>query len=185
MYVSCLSVFIRCAAQMFMLQFKEKYNTNDMQMCEACYIYQRDRGVPPPGRTLRPWPSEYEVVDVDMRHPQVFLGLHLVEVAQDHAAAHTSVGKQLAKELHEWGFDVANFDDTSDVLVAMMRRFRSSKHDIQYMVQRRIQVVASARGYESSINFHKADYDKLKQVRWHDCMSCSPPCDAPIGICKT
>jgi hypothetical protein len=147
--------------KMVLLQFAEDQNQNDMQLCMACY----ELGAPPQGSGNRPWPAEgFELSFVDLRHPHVVFGPQLAEVSDHHRSAHRRVALDLEKQLHSWGFEVSNFDDPSDALIAVMRRYRSSKPAVQSMVKIRIQNVAKACGYEGPINFAKADYEKLKQL---------------------
>lgn len=147
--------------QMVLLQFAEDQNHNDMQLCMACY----ERGAPPQRSGNRPWPAEgFEQSFVDLRHPHVVFGPQLAQVSDHHRSAHRRVALDIEKQLHSWGFEVSNFDDPSDALIAVMRRYRSSKPAVQSMVKTRIQNVATACGYEGPINFAKADYEKLKQL---------------------
>jgi hypothetical protein len=125
--------------QMYILQYEPRQNQNDLQLCRACY----ERGAPPPGSANRPWVQEFELTVVDLSHPHVVLGPQLVEVADYHVSAHRKVAQQMAKELQAWGFDLSDYDDPSDALIAMMRRFRSGKPAIRQMVQHRVQHVAT------------------------------------------
>jgi hypothetical protein len=124
---------------MFLLKFEPHQNQNDLRLCSTCY----DRRAPPPGSGARPWQQDFELVVVDLSHPHVVLGPQLAEVADYHISAHRRVAQQMAKELREWGFDMPDYDDPSDALTAMMRRFRSEKPAIRQMVQHRIQHVAT------------------------------------------
>jgi len=124
---------------MYILQYEPRQNQNDLQLCRACY----ERGAPPPGSANRPWVQEFELTVVDLSHPHVVLGPQLVEVADYHVSAHRKVAQQMAKELQAWGFDLSDYDDPSDALIAMMRRFRSGKPAIRQMVQHRVQHVAT------------------------------------------
>ena len=146
---------------MYLLHYEATDNHNDLHLCRDCY----ERGAPPEGSISRPWPqSGLELLTFDLRHPHVVLGPQLSEVSDHHRTAHRSVAQQLAKQLQAWGFDIQQFEDPSDAIVAMMRRFRSSKPAIMQMVQHRVQHVATACGFEGAINFAKADYQKLKQL---------------------
>ena len=148
-------------SQMFVLHFEESLNQNDLELCEECYA----RGLPPPGAdNLRAWPSTFELVVTDLRHPHVVLGPHLSEIAQHHAAAHRTVALDMAVQLNGWGFDATEYDDTSDALMTMMRRFRSAKPVVVQMVQTRMQHVAEACAYQGPLNFAKANVQKLKQL---------------------
>ena len=148
-------------SRMVLLQFAEDENHNDLQLCMDCY----ERGAPEEGSGNRPWPSEgFELSVVDLGHPHVVVGPQITEVSDHHRCAHRRVALDMAKQLHSWGFDVAHFDDPSDALIAVMRRFRCTKPFLQSMVQHRIQNVATACGFEGAINFAKADFDKMKQL---------------------
>lgn len=124
---------------MFLLKFQPHQNQNDLQLCRACF----DRRAPPPGSATRSWSQEFELTVVDLSHPHVVMGPQLAEVADYHITAHRRVAQQMAKELQEWGFHTAEYDDPSDALTTMMRRFRCEKPSIRQMVQHRIQHVAT------------------------------------------